>query len=1388
VGLLISRLETFAEAPVLVETGGGLAANNLAEGKTAFAKDEIGVAPHAIAKVNDGLYGNANSWIAGTSESFVGLNLSSFPIYISQVAFGRDNPGNFGDRVEGTYTLQFTTTPDPDAATPDGAWTTIGTLDYPGTLTSPARRHRYSFTPVQATGFRIKVQTSSLPIGIDELELYDYDPLPDIVVEQPTGTSLVPTTASILFDSENLNTPGSPTTFTVKSTGTASLSLAGVATVGGAAADFIVDTSGMAAVVAPGDSTTFTVAFSPGALGFRSTTLRVTSDDPGTPAFDILLSGTGIDTLPPDIDTPGNFTVFSAGALGAVVNYDPTATDNSGNAPTLMVTPPSGSFLPLGVTTVNISATDGSGNTSGASFTVTVVEPPHLEVQQPADTVLVGTPPTVNFGVLNQGASTTKVFTLMNSGPGTLSISGAATVGGLSGDFSVDTAGMATSVAPGASTTVAVTFSPTATGARASTLRISSNDPGQPDYDITVSGTGVDTIPPVIRPHLDRTAVATSAGGAMVNYGPARITDNSSIAPTVTYDPVGGSLFPPGATTVAITATDAAGNIATSSFTVTVFLQPGLAVEGTTGTPLLGTRVPVAWGYNFYGQSSVPPGLTGITVVAAEGGHRSLALRNDGTVTGWGDDSFGEISGGSGLTGLVAISAGALHSLALKNDGTVAAWGANGFDQANVPSGLANVVAIAAGDVHSMALKDDGTVVVWGLNHKGLTDVPPDLYGVVAIATGPVRCVALKSDGTVVEWGQTFGRPIPVPIGLTGVRSLSCSVLHDLALKMDGTAVGWGEDTYGGISGISGATGIRDLGAGYGYSLALNGDGTLLAVGYNGEGVVSGAAAWQNVVDISAGPQHAAAVVRVAPVVAFGPRSVGSSSTKTFTLRNTGLGALNLSGISVTGGEAAAFTVNTAGLPATLPANASATITVTFTPTTTAPSTTTLRVDSNDPDSPAFDITLNGNVADTVPPVLAAHADVSAVPTSAAGAVVTYASATATDDSGATPVITYSHASGSVFPRGTTTVTVTATDANGNASSGTFIVTVAIPLALIETGGTFAPDNLATVGTAFAKDEIGIEPHLIGNVADGTYGNAASWIAGSLDSFIGISLGATPVSLNRIAFGRDNLGNFGDRVDGTYTVQFTTVPNPNASTPEAAWTSLGAITYPGSIPSPAVRHLYAFSTVSATGVRIRTQAPGDTICIDEIELYSVPSVVAPVAGADTLLRLDSTRTAKVLQSVLLANDTDADNDPLVITAVADPLPAGATVQLAGNFVLYTAPAANSGAGSFTYTVDDGAGHTATGTVTVTQVSTPTAGDSPPGAISATLSGADVVVTFIGVPGRGYRVQYTTSLGAPYTWQEFSPAVVVTAPAGGVFSHTDLAPGGGARFYRAIPNP
>jgi alpha-tubulin suppressor-like RCC1 family protein len=47
------------------------------------------------------------------------------------------------------------------------------------------------------------------------------------------------------------------------------------------------------------------------------------------------------------------------------------------------------------------------------------------------------------------------------------------------------------------------------------------------------------------------------------------------------------------------------------------------------------------------------------------------------------------------LTNAVAIGAGNKHGLALKPDGTVAAWGDNTSGQTAIPTGLTNVIAIA---------------------------------------------------------------------------------------------------------------------------------------------------------------------------------------------------------------------------------------------------------------------------------------------------------------------------------------------------------------------------------------------------------------------------------------------------------------------------------------------------------------------------------------------------------------------------------------------------------------------------------------------------------------------------------------------------------------------
>ena len=64
-----------------------------------------------------------------------------------------------------------------------------------------------------------------------------------------------------------------------------------------------------------------------------------------------------------------------------------------------------------------------------------------------------------------------------------------------------------------------------------------------------------------------------------------------------------------------------------------------------------------------------------------------------------------------GLRDVKAIAAPGFHSLALRADGTVGAWGDNTYAQASVAVGLANITDVAGGGRHSLALKSDVTVV-----------------------------------------------------------------------------------------------------------------------------------------------------------------------------------------------------------------------------------------------------------------------------------------------------------------------------------------------------------------------------------------------------------------------------------------------------------------------------------------------------------------------------------------------------------------------------------------------------------------------------------------------------------------------------------------------------
>jgi len=71
------------------------------------------------------------------------------------------------------------------------------------------------------------------------------------------------------------------------------------------------------------------------------------------------------------VPTPG-IVAQATSATGAVVTYQASAKDALGTPIPVKCLPPSGSFFPLGTTTVTCSATDASGITAKASFTVSV--------------------------------------------------------------------------------------------------------------------------------------------------------------------------------------------------------------------------------------------------------------------------------------------------------------------------------------------------------------------------------------------------------------------------------------------------------------------------------------------------------------------------------------------------------------------------------------------------------------------------------------------------------------------------------------------------------------------------------------------------------------------------------------------------------------------------------------------------------------------------------------------------------------------------------------------------------------------------------------------------------------------------------------------------------
>jgi hypothetical protein len=238
------------------------------------------------------------------------------------------------------------------------------------------------------------------------------------------------------------------------------------------------------------------------------------------------------DTIAPVVTVPAGVTQEATAPTGAAVTYSANATDAVSGALTPSCTPASGSTFTPGVTLVTCSATDAAGNTGSASFTVTV--------QDTTAPVLQNVPAS---------------FTVEATGPG-----------GATATYVDPTAVDLVDASP---TVVCVPASGSTVPLGPTTVTCTATDDAGNAASETFTVTVVDTTPPTLTLPDPMVAEATGPTGAAVNYA-ATATDllDGVIAPTCA--PASGSTFPLGATTVDCSATDAAGNTATGSFSVTV--------------------------------------------------------------------------------------------------------------------------------------------------------------------------------------------------------------------------------------------------------------------------------------------------------------------------------------------------------------------------------------------------------------------------------------------------------------------------------------------------------------------------------------------------------------------------------------------------------------------------------------------------------------------------------------------------------------------------------------------------------------------------------------------------------------------------------------------------